>query len=73
MDPGVPDTPALPKDVICNVLRFLDISLQEMCQLQIVCRSFRDALNDSQSSSVWGICSLERDFPDDTSFDELSR
>ena len=73
MDAGVPETPALPKDVISNVLRFLDVSLRERCQLQLVCRSFRDTLNDPQSSAVWGTCSLERDFPDNITFNELKR
>ena len=72
-DPDVPETPALPKDVISNVLRFLDISLREKSQLQLVCRSFCDALNDPQSSTVWGTCSLERDFPDNITYNELSR
>ncbi len=67
------DTPALPPDVLSNVLSLLDISLRERCQLQLVCRAFRDAYDDPQSSAVWGSCSLERDFPDDLSFDDLSR
>ena len=69
----VPETPALPHDVLCIVLAFLDISLRERCQLQLVCRSFRDALNDSPGSAVWGSCSLERDFPDNITFNDLNR
>jgi len=37
------DTPALPPDVLSNVLSLLDISLRERVQLQLVCRAFRDA------------------------------
>ncbi len=69
----VPKTPALPQDVLCIVLAFLDISLRARCQLQLVCRSFRDALKDSPDGAVWGSCSLERDFPDNISFNDLSR
>ena len=65
--------PALPQDVVGNVLGHLDVSLRERCQLQLVCRSFREALNESQNIAVWGSCSLERDFPDDITFTELSR
>ncbi len=66
-------TPALPQDVVARVLEFLDVSLRKKCQLQLVCRSFRDAFRTPQSSATWNTCSLEEDFPDNISFDELSR
>ena len=69
MDPSVPE---LPQDVLASMLASLDISLREKCQLQLVCRSFRDALNEPQSSAVWGSCSLGRDFSENVSTEQIS-
>ena len=73
-DPAVSETPALPQDLLCRVLVLLDTSLRERCQLQLVCRSFRDLLNDPHRGAVWGSCSLGRDFSyNNISFDAISR
>ena len=69
----MPETPALPQDLLCKVLALLDISLRERCQLQLVCRSFRDVLNDPHRGGVWGSCSLGRDFPKSLSIEQISR